>query len=94
MMGWDAALDAAMEHENTEAELRAEKIQEALSTERHDPYKWHHIFEAICDSSFTEEEGTKFEELLRAKDVKALDMLLELSINYQLHFIEKELDDE
>ena len=93
-MGWDAALDAAMERENTEAELRAEKIEEALSTERHNPYNWCNFFEAISDSSFTKEEGAKFEELLKAKDVKALDMLIELSTKYQLHFIEEELDDE
>lgn len=93
-MGWDAALDSAMERENTETELRAEKIEEALSTERHNPCKWHNFFEAISDSSFTKEEGAKFEELLKAKDVKALDMLLELSTNYQLHFIKEELDDE
>ena len=93
-MGWDAALDAAMERENTEAEIRAEKIQEALSTERHNPLNWHNFFEAISDSSFTKEEGIKFEDLLKAKDVKALDMLIELSTNYQLHFIEEGLDDE
>ena len=93
-MGWDAALDAAMERKNIEAELRAEKIEEALSTERHDPYNWFNFFEAISNSSFTKEEGIKFEELLRAKDIKALNMLLELSTNYQLYFIEKELDDE
>ena len=93
-MGWDAALDAAMERENTEAELRGEKIEEALSTERHNPCKWHNFFEAISNSNFTKEEGAKFEELLKAKDVKALDMLIELSTEYQLYFIEKELDNE
>jgi hypothetical protein len=93
-MGWDAALDAAMERENTDAQIRAEKIEEALSTERHNPHNCHNFFEAISDLSFTKEECIKFEALLKAKDVKALDMLIELSTNYQLHFIEKELDDE
>jgi hypothetical protein len=93
-MGWDALLDAAMERENTEAEIRAEKIQEAMSTERHNPLNWLNFFEAISNSSFTKEEGIKFEQLLKAKDVKALDMLIDLSTNYQLHFIEKDLDDE
>jgi hypothetical protein len=92
-MGWDSALDAAMERENTEAELRAEKIEEALSTERYDPYKWGNFFEAFCDSNFTKDDSIKFEKLLRAKDVKALDMLIELSTDYQLQFIEKEVDD-
>jgi hypothetical protein len=93
-MGWDAALDAAMERENTEAELHAEKIQEALSTETHNPLTYRNFFEAISDSNFTDEESIKFEELLKAKDVKALDMLIELSTRYQLHFIEKDLDNE
>jgi hypothetical protein len=93
-MGWDAALDAAMENHYMQQELRAEKIQEALSTERHNPLNWHNFFEAISDSSFTKKEGIKFEQLLKAKDVKALDMLIELSINYQTHFIEEDLDDE
>ena len=93
-MGWDALLDAAMERENTEAEIRAEKIQEALSTERHDPLNWHNFLEAMSESGFSKEEGIKFEQLLKAKDVKALDMLIDLSTNYQLHFIEEDLDNE
>ena len=93
-MGWDAALDRAMEQHIMKQEQDAERIQELLETEEHDPCKPRNFFEAMSDSSFSDEENQKFEALLRSKDVKALDMLLELSTNYQLHFIEEELDDE
>jgi hypothetical protein len=94
MSNWDALLDRAMENHFVQLDLREERIEAALSTEEHDPCKWFNVWEAIANSSFTKEQEAKFEALLRAKDVKALDMIIELSTNYQRFFIEKDIDNE
>jgi len=94
MSNWDALLDRAMENHFVQQDLREERIEAALATEEHDPCKWFNVWEAIANSSFTKEQEVKFEALLRAKDVKALDMIIELSTNYQRFFIEKDIDNE
>ena len=94
MSNWDALLDRAMENHFVQQDLREERIEAALATEEHDPCKWFNVWEAIANSSFTKEQEVKFEALLRAKDVKALDMIIELSTNYQRFFIKKDIDNE
>jgi len=94
MSNWDALLDRAMENHFVQQDLREERIEAALATEEHDPCKWFNVWEAIANSSFTKEQEIEFEALLRAKDVKALDMIIELSTNYQRFFIEKDIDNE
>jgi len=94
MSNWDAALDAAMENHYIQQDLLEERIQETLTTEEHDPCKWFNVWEAIANSSFTKEQEIEFEALLRAKDVKALEMIIDLSAQYQRYFIEKDIDNE
>jgi len=94
MSNWDAALDAAMENHYIQQDLLEERIQETLTTEEHDPFKWFNVWEAIANSSFTKEQEIEFEALLRAKDVKALEMIIDLSTQYQRYFIEKDIDNE
>ena len=94
MSNWDAALDACMEQAAVDADLREERIEEALATEDHDPCKWFNVWEAIANSSFTKKQEIEFEALLRAKDVKALEMIIDLSTQYQRYFIEKDIDNE
>jgi hypothetical protein len=92
MPNWDAALDRAMEKYYIQQDLRQEKIDEALQSEEHDPYIFLHVSEAISSSPFSKEQEKEFEELLRARDIKALDMIIEASIQFQTYYIEKSID--
>jgi len=92
-MSWDSALDAAMESSMDRQQRLQDKEDELLATS-HDPLNWFNFLEAMYERGFNKAEGEKFEALLRAKDIKALDMLIELSTQHQKHFIEQLLEDE